>query len=229
MALTQLKTGAIADDAVTTDKLANAINTERTANTAKDLTALSASNLTSGTVPDARFPATLPAVSGANLTGIGGGITEVDHYRVDANLGSANDNTVISNWERMGTSIHAALGAPHGTGMSISSGVFTFPSTGKYLVFVNFKAKINQNDTVRINTQLTTNNSTYTSVTSAVEGVTNAGGNNSVASGSSFCFVDVTDVSQVKVQFHIGSQNGGQIYGGSTDATDVLFIRIGDT
>ena len=35
MAITQLKTGAIADDAVTTDKLANAINTERTANTAK--------------------------------------------------------------------------------------------------------------------------------------------------------------------------------------------------
>ena len=35
-----------------------------------DLTALSASNLTSGTIPDARFPATLPAVSGANLTGI---------------------------------------------------------------------------------------------------------------------------------------------------------------
>ena len=35
-----------------------------------DLTALSASNLTSGTVPDARFPATLPAISGANLTNL---------------------------------------------------------------------------------------------------------------------------------------------------------------
>tara|TARA_B100001778_G_scaffold148872_1_gene122450 strand:- start:374 stop:1567 length:1194 start_codon:yes stop_codon:yes gene_type:complete len=35
-----------------------------------DLTNLSASNLTSGTVPDARFPATLPAVSGANLTNL---------------------------------------------------------------------------------------------------------------------------------------------------------------
>ena len=35
-----------------------------------DLTALSAANLTSGTIPDARFPATLPAISGANLTGI---------------------------------------------------------------------------------------------------------------------------------------------------------------
>ena len=32
-----------------------------------------ASDLTSGTLPDARFPATLPAVSGANLTDIGGG------------------------------------------------------------------------------------------------------------------------------------------------------------
>ena len=35
MALTQVKSDAIADDAVTVDKLANAINTERAANTAK--------------------------------------------------------------------------------------------------------------------------------------------------------------------------------------------------
>ena len=60
----------LADDAVTADKLANSINTAIAANTAKDLTALSASNLTSGTVPDARFPATLPAISGANLTNL---------------------------------------------------------------------------------------------------------------------------------------------------------------
>ena len=70
MALTKVSTDGVKDDAVTTDKLANAINSERTANTAKDLTALSASNLTSGTVPDARFPATLPAKSAANLTNI---------------------------------------------------------------------------------------------------------------------------------------------------------------
>ena len=70
MALTKIGTSGIKDDAVTTDKLANAINTERTANTAKDLTALSAANLTSGTIPDARFPATLPAASAANLTAV---------------------------------------------------------------------------------------------------------------------------------------------------------------
>ena len=66
-------TAKIADDAVTDAKLANSINSAIAANTAKDLTALSASNLTSGTVPDARFPSTLPAVSGANLTNLPAG------------------------------------------------------------------------------------------------------------------------------------------------------------
>jgi len=50
MALTQLKTGAIADDAVTTDKLANAINTERTANTAK--VSLDADSVTGAKIAD---------------------------------------------------------------------------------------------------------------------------------------------------------------------------------
>ena len=40
-----------------------------------NLTSLSSTNLT-GTIPDARFPATLPAVSGANLTGISAGALE---------------------------------------------------------------------------------------------------------------------------------------------------------
>jgi hypothetical protein len=37
---------------------------------AADLSNLNADNLTSGTLPDARFPATLPAASGANLTAL---------------------------------------------------------------------------------------------------------------------------------------------------------------
>ena len=39
-----------------------------------NLTALNATNLGSGTVPDARFPATLPAISGENLTNLPTGI-----------------------------------------------------------------------------------------------------------------------------------------------------------
>src|SRR6056300_649349 len=40
------------------------------ANNGSNLTNLNADNLASGTVPDARFPATLPASSGANLTAL---------------------------------------------------------------------------------------------------------------------------------------------------------------
>ena len=53
----QIETSELANDAVTEDKLANSINTAIAANPAKDLTNLSASNLTSGTVPDARISA----------------------------------------------------------------------------------------------------------------------------------------------------------------------------
>ena len=61
---------------------------------AVDLTALSASNLTSGTIPDARFPSVLPAIDGSNLTGISsvGGATGVDfNDNVKARFGTGND------------------------------------------------------------------------------------------------------------------------------------------
>ena len=38
-----------------------------------DASGLSATNLTSGTIPDARFPSALPAIDGSALTGVGGG------------------------------------------------------------------------------------------------------------------------------------------------------------
>ncbi len=79
-----IDTAHIADEAVTLAKLEHGTSSNngkflRANNGADptfetlDLTALSASNLTSGTVPDARFPATLPAASAANLTSIPAG------------------------------------------------------------------------------------------------------------------------------------------------------------
>ena len=81
MALTKVSTPAIKDEAITLAKLLHGDSNSngkflRANNGADptfetiDLTALSASNLTSGTLPDARFPATLPAISGANLTNL---------------------------------------------------------------------------------------------------------------------------------------------------------------
>ena len=48
-----------------------------------DLTALSASNLTSGTIPAARLPSPLPALDGSNLTGVSS--PEVYGFNTDAN------------------------------------------------------------------------------------------------------------------------------------------------
>ena len=52
----------------------------------------SASNLTSGIIPDARFPATLPAVSGANLTGLSAGALE---YVTEQRILGSNTSTYI--------------------------------------------------------------------------------------------------------------------------------------
>ena len=79
-----VSTAKIQDQAVTLDKLPHGTGSTdgkflRANNGADptfetvDLANLSASNLTSGTVPDARFPATLPAASAANLTSIPAG------------------------------------------------------------------------------------------------------------------------------------------------------------
>ena len=87
-------TGKIADQAVDLSKLPHGTSSNdgkflRANNGADptfetvDFTNLNASNLTSGTIPDARFPATLPAVSGANLTNIAS--AEVYGFNTDAN------------------------------------------------------------------------------------------------------------------------------------------------
>ena len=106
----QVTTNKIADDAITDAKLANSINSAIAANTAKDLTALSASNLTSGTVPDARFPAALPAVSGANLTNLpasgqahnhihNGAMTVAQRGVAHQNVGNSASTYTLDRWK----------------------------------------------------------------------------------------------------------------------------------
>jgi len=62
------------------DGATNVTNTNQLTNgagyvTSSIINSLNASNLSSGTIPDARFPATLPAIDGSNLTGISAGAT----------------------------------------------------------------------------------------------------------------------------------------------------------
>jgi hypothetical protein len=64
------------------------------------LTNLNADNLASGTLPDARFPATLPAISGANLTSLNASNLAsgtVDNARLDADLAAIGGLTSAAN------------------------------------------------------------------------------------------------------------------------------------
>jgi hypothetical protein len=64
------------------------------------LTNLNASNVASGTLPDARFPATLPAISGANLTSLNASNLSsgtVDNARLDAELAAIGGLTSAAN------------------------------------------------------------------------------------------------------------------------------------
>ena len=224
----QVDTSNIVDDAVTEDKLANSINTAIAANTAKDLTALSASNLTSGTIPDARFPATLPAVSGANLTGIGGGITVAQQFRQTTFTASNNETIVFdSNWEKTDDSAAGSLGSfdlP-------TSGVFTFPSTGIYYVtFSSYFEDSGYNSNAHIQIQATTDGSTFDTFTSTHFGTNYNQSGNNYAGGFVNAIIDVTSTNDVKVRFRAYSNSTVSWDGSSTqNRTYATFIRLGDT
>ena len=113
MALTQLKTGAIADDAVTTDKLANAINTERTANTAKTTNATHTGDVTgSGSLTIADNAVTLAKMAG----GTDGQIITYDASGDPVAVGPGTDGQVLTS-----------------TGAGSPPAFETIPSSGKIL------------------------------------------------------------------------------------------------
>jgi len=89
---------------------------------AVDLTALSASNLTSGTIPDARFPSTLPALDGSNLTGLASTVADGCVYE--------NSQTISNNYT-VGTNKNAFSAGP----ITIASGAtVTVPSGSTYTI-----------------------------------------------------------------------------------------------
>ena len=90
--------------------------------TAVDLTDLSASNLTSGTIPDARFPSTLPALDGSNLTGLASTVADGCIYE--------NSQTISNNYT-VGTNKNAFSAGP----ITIASGAtVTVPSGSTYTI-----------------------------------------------------------------------------------------------
>ena len=156
------------------------------------------------------------------------GITEFDMWNMTGNHSADSGSPLNNSLVRVDTSYGAAQ---IGTGMTkdASTGVFTFPSTGKWVIFVNVHMYLQGDDNAGIGTQVTTNNSSYT--TRALAYIGQHEGSSTAQSACSIFFLDVTDTSNVKVRFVPDSlATDSYITGSSTYVrTSFTFVRIGDT
>ena len=182
----------------------------------------------SGSLAASNLTGALPAISGASLTGLSPGITMADQWRTyNTQSISGNTATTVTSWERNDNTFAAI-----GSAMNESSGVWTFPTTGIYLVTYHFTFWDTSGNNRYITCRLKYNNvylaQPFTSLT-YVSGETFANLGSSV-------ILDVTDTSH-ELFFSVVSENTFQIAGNNwagvgnenVNTCDVTFIRLGDT
>ena len=170
----------------------------------------------------------LSASTGDILDSANTSFFSADTWRLSADLtvtSAATDQDITANWERVDDNGAGYLG----TGMTESSGVFTFPATGMWLVQFFCTCAVPANDNVGCHIQITTDNSSYDTASFS----DCCGDDNGLAQSSAVTFFifDVTDVSTHKVKFRVESlADTGQISGHSAESrTSMLFQRLGDT
>jgi len=256
-----ISTAKIQDDAVTAAKLANSINTEIAANTAKvtnathtgDVTgatgltiaanAVNLAKLEDGTQGDILYygASGAPARLGFGTTGdflktqgtganpvwatISGGLANASTWRMTTDF--TGDADPILNWEEADTDGAARVG----DAMTESSGVFTFPNTGKWeiiFVFQSYGATDLGTSFNNARIKTTIDNSSYLIATRTSNG--NFGLSREATSTSHFIF-DVTDTAQCKVRFGIDTQQAANTCQGDTDhnETHAVFKQLGTT
>ena len=162
-------------------------------------------------------------VDGIDVSGITQGITEYDIWQLTSNL-TASANPITTFVRPTGT-----LQTKLGTGMSVSSGIWTFPSTGIWEVkaqCIYSNDSDNQLGEVRIY-------STDDNFSSEDEIGYNGYRDKSIAvgSGSIRVLLDIQNTSNDKIRFTYTDSNGGaNLLGESTrNRTTFQFVRIGDT
>jgi len=159
-----------------------------------------------------------------------GGITVADQWRINSSLTGGSANTfhdITANWEQVDTAGQGTIG----TAMSNSSGIFTFPSTGIYLVQLTLQYSTSSSSYIRSGSAIavTVNNSSYTRV--AINNSSHISGSPAHAIAITQSLVDVTNVSNVKAKFQYDLNEANQIiFGSSTiNYTFATFTRLGDT
>jgi hypothetical protein len=189
------------------------------------LTKIQSLGITDGTIVNADINASA-AIAGTKLSGAG--ISMVDRFRLSADLTGTNQ-PITSNLERSDETGAGFIG----TGMTQSSGIFTFPSTGIYLIQAQFAFQLDGSARyISPAILITTNNSSYTLVSSTDVFISRVASLTTWTMAFFSHTFDVTDVSTHKVKFDVeSSANTSTVTRGTTtsDLTAFTFIRLGDT
>ena len=145
----------------------------------------------------------------------------IDQYRINS---SASVDGTITTWEQVDDASFSTVG----TSMSVSSGVFTFPHTGVYRVFLFANPSQSSADYgVNISIEVSSDSgSNYDALALAISGQ-----NNQQSSMSAEAFVNVTDTSTFRVILKAGSLSGGSHFQADTNwnRTAVSFMRVADS
>ena len=162
---------------------------------------------------------TLQATTGAiNNIGIG----MADQWRLTADTNSGTNDVISTNWERNDDTNYSSLG----TGLTESSGVFSFPQTGLYSITGTFNITMASGD-----------NSSNVFFQYYINNVANdaalisLGIENKINTGTAGFIFNVTDISTHKFRFLTGSFSTGTLVNGRTNDNFSFFtaIRLGDS
>ena len=171
--------------------------------------------------------------NGANLTGLSSGLDMVDSWRLTSNITSTTEAFITSNWAR-NSDTPISGGYPHmgaiGSAMTESSGVFSFPSTGIYLIKFYCTADTNNssNRFFEANIHVTRDNFSTTQMFARGYGNMYNSTNRTYVTATSEGFFDVKN-SNHKVKFQYSTGNNVTISATNFNLTYVVFMRLGDT
>ena len=165
------------------------------------------------------------AVTVAKASGSVKGIQEADQWRISADV-SSSDTYLTTNWERNDTDF-----AKIGTGMSESSGIFSFPSTGIWLIWFSMNAKsVADKRYVGCDMEVTKNNGGAWTMRNLAYSPLVDDGSTGYTSGHVNSIVDITDVSNDKVRFHVNAAASLDFRGlTGANTTYSTFLKLGDT
>ena len=212
----------VSSDVVEVHYLNKVFGTQQPSANSVGVTELNLSEGTSGQALTTNGSGTLSFSSVASTNGI----TMANAWRLTTSFtNSSGQNDITSNWELVDTDNYSSIGS----NMTESSGIFSFPSTGIYLITYRNQGRAEGAARAKLGGRIkvTTDNSSYATASLAFTSATNNLYN--------FCtfqqiILDVTNTTNVKVKF-TSESDGSSFFDSETGLTynGVTFIRLGDT